>query len=142
MMIIGVQNEIWGATRFVKYLFLADKNSIFGKDTLSIHWKSHIFGPYWDGFDAAIQELETKGLLETEEQHTMSGHATTKFSITTRGRARFNELDGEYQSEIKHLTDLIRNHQKKSLLNLLKFVYEQHPEYTRNSKIKDLILEY
>ena len=142
MMVLGVREDILGSTWFARHLFLADEGRIFDfdKNGMLIRWKSHIYGPYWDGFDAAIRELEAKGLLKTEEQSSASGHTATKFSITVRGRARFNELASEHPDRIKRLVDLMRDHQKKSLPELLEFVCEQYPEYTGNGRIKEQML--
>ncbi len=40
MLIMGVQNEIVGITRFIKYLFLACQNETL-RDPPDIEWRSH-----------------------------------------------------------------------------------------------------
>ncbi len=88
MLILGVQNGIIGFTRFVKYLFLVSQTNIFPKNELEIDWKSHHYGPYWDRFDTFIRSLADDNFLTMQEQHTQSGNATTKFTITPKGRKR------------------------------------------------------
>ena len=141
MLILGVQNEIVGFTRFMKYLFLVCETKIFDKNKLAIHWESHHYGPYWRGFDSSVDRLASENLLEMEKQSTPSGNATTRFLITTRGRQHFRELSKKYENELGDITELIHTHRKSPLPVLLKFVYEQYPEYTTNSKIKNEVLD-
>lgn len=141
ILILGVQNEIVGFTRFVKYLFLVSQTNIFPKNELIIDWKSHHYGPYWDGFDTFINSLAHDNFLDKQEQHTLSGNATTKFIITPKGRKYFQSLSQKYESKLDYLTSLIRENHKKPLPTLLKFVYEQYPEFTTNSRIKREVLD-
>lgn len=142
MLILGNQNEIYGYTRFIKYLFLVHQSKIFPKDKIDLQWKPHHYGPYYDDFDGLVKNLSNDNYLKMEEQTTFSGNCTTKFLITIKGRKFFQSICKKFsKNELNDLSSLIKNIQKKSLYDLLKFVYEQYPEYTKNSKIKDKILD-
>lgn len=138
MMILGVQNEISGATRFVKYLFLADKSKTLGKPLDGVEWKPHYYGPYWDGFDDAAESLERQNLLKITELRSPLGNTMTKFTITPKGRQHFSTLT--VSQNVDDLVYLLREHQKKPLISLLNFVYEQYPDYAHNSVIKDQVI--
>lgn len=140
MLILGIQNEILGSTRFMKYLFLVCQSRIFNHNDLQINWKPHHYGPYWDDFDTYIASLSNENLLIKQRETSLAGN-TTKFSITPKGRQYFNDLSQNYENELPDLTDLIRLHQKESLPSLLKFVYEQYPSFTEKSRIKDTVLD-
>ena len=141
MLILGVQNDIVGFTRFVKYLFLTCQSGIFQKDELIIPWKSHHYGPYWTEFDAFVITLSNQKLLTMKKEITIAGNTTTKFSITVKGRQSFQDLAQKYQEQLDDLKSLIRSNQNRSLASLLKFVYEKYPEFTTNSVIKDQVLD-
>jgi len=141
ILILCIQNEIVGFTRFVKYLFLVSQANIFPKNELVIDWKPHHYGLYWHRFDTFISILSHDNILKKQEQSTLSGNTTTKFTITIKGRKTFQALSQKYKAELDTITHLIRNNQKKSLPVLLKFVYQQYPEYTTNSRIKHEVLD-
>ena len=141
ILILGIQNEIVGFTRFVKYLFLASQNDIFGKNEPSIDWKAHHYGPYWEGFDSVIKSLECDRLLKLETINSLSGRSVAKFSITIKGRKYFQDLYQQYENELNDLTPLIKFHQKKSLIDLLKFVYENYPEFSTRPRLREAVLE-
>ena len=139
MLIMGVQNEIVGITRFIKYLFLACQNETL-RDPPDIEWRSHYYGPYWDGFNDAVGSLVKQNLVSTEELRNELGR-TTRYSITPKGRKRFNGLLEKLdEKEISEITSIIRAHQRKSLTAFLKFIYQNYPEYTKHSLIANRIL--
>lgn len=138
MLILGVQETIPGVTRFMKYLFLADKSKTFGKTLRGVDWTPHYYGPYWKGFNDATESLAQRGFLKTEKLQSQSGYTLTQFSITTKGRQRFRTLAAS--QDTSNLVYLLREHQKQPLASLLSFVCEQYPEYTGKSVIKDQVL--
>ena len=139
MLIMGIQNEIVGITRFIKYLFLACQNGTL-RDPPDIEWRSHYYGPYWDGFNDAVGSLVEQNLVSTEELSNELGR-TTKYSITAKGRQHYSRLLEKLgEKEISDLTSVIRAHQRKSLTAFLKFIYQNYPEYTKHSLIVDRIL--
>ena len=139
MLIMGIQNEIVGITRFIKYLFLACQNGTL-RDPPDIGWRSHYYGPYWDGFNDAVGSLVEQNLVSTEELSNELGR-TTRYSITVKGRQHYSRLLGKLgEKEISDLTSVIRAHQRKSLTAFLKFIYQNYPEYTKHSLIADRIL--
>ena len=138
MLIIGVQGEIVGITRLIKYLFLACQKTL--RDPPDIEWRSHYYGPYWDGVNGAIGSLVEQNLVSTEQLTNELGR-TTKYSITTKGRQHYSRLLEKLdEKEISDLTSVIRAHQRKSLTAFLKFIYQNYPEYTKHSLIADRIL--
>ena len=139
MLIMGVQNEIVGITRFIKYLFLTCQNETL-RDPPDIEWRSHYYGPYWDGFNDAVGSLVERNLVSTEELRNELGR-TTRYSITDKGRQHYGrlveKLDGK---EISEITSIIRAHQRKSLTAFLKFIFRNYPGYKKRSLIVDRIL--
>ena len=139
MLVIGAQDEIVGITRFIKYLFLACQNGTL-RDPPDIEWRGHYYGPYWDGFNGAVDSLVGQKLISTAEITNDVGR-TTKYSITVKGRKHYRKLLGELgEGEIADLDAVIRSHRRKPLVVFLKFIYENYPEYTKRSLIADKIL--
>lgn len=141
MLILGTQEEIIGVTRFMKYLFLVDQTQIFKEQNLVISWAAHNYGPYWNKFNSFLASLLHENLLAKTEQTTINDYKTTKISITISGRVYFRKLTNNYTNETNELHTLLSNHNRSSLTKLMKFVYENYPEFTVNSKIKEKVLD-
>jgi hypothetical protein len=140
MLILGTQEEIIGVTRFMKYLFLVDQTQIFKEQNLVISWAAHNYGPYWNKFNSFLTSLSSKKLLTKTEQTTINDYKTTKISITIKGKEYFRKLTNNYTNKTNELHALLLNHNRSSLMKLMKFVYENYPEFTINSKIKEKVL--
>jgi len=128
MLIIGVQGEIVGITRLIKYLFLACQNGAL-RDPPDIGWRSHYYGPYWDGVNGAIGSLVKRNLVSTVELKNDMGR-TTRYSITDKGRSHCDRLVEKLgKKEVSKIAAIVRAHQHKPLVVFLDFIYRKYPEY-------------
>ena len=138
LLIIGVQGEIVGITRLIKYLFLACQNGAL-REPPDIEWRSHYYGPYWDGINGAIGSLVERNLVSTTELKNDMGR-TTRYSITDKGRQHYGRLVEKLgKKEASKLTAIVHAHQHKPLIVFLDFIYGKYPEYREFDIIADKI---
>ncbi len=97
LLIIGVQGEIVGITRLIKYLFLACQNGAL-REPPDIEWRSHYYGPYWDGINGAIGSLVERNLVSTTELKNDMGR-TTRLFHNRQGQAALRQAGGKTGQE-------------------------------------------
>jgi len=159
--------EVRGVTKVQKILYLMEKETEFYeayKDKLTdeLDFKAYNMGPFSENvydeleflinigalekdsmeLDAA-DSYEVKSFEEREEALGASNELSNKvFKITDKGdkigEKLVQVLEDEYVEEIKELT---RKYNKKSLSNVLEYVYTAYPDSARNSKIRDEVLK-
>ncbi|SDM50627.1 Protein of unknown function [Halogranum gelatinilyticum] len=146
-------DEIEGTTRLQKLLFLIEHESEFSNlyEDITFEFESYHYGPFSEGaFDAleflislgAIEEIESDEDYDyIRDSEDRSNHAGKKFVITEKGRKISQELDAVLDPETKEdLETLVEKYNDLELDDLLEYVYEQYPEYTDKSKIKEDVL--
>lgn len=151
--------RIEGITRLEKLLFLLEKET----DAMSwlkedAQFRSDNFGPFSAKAYQEIENLTTYGLVtdsatlsdsaedtwETEHiigESTPERYATRNLELTEKGwryyKALLTELPAEAESVV---SDLKRRFGAIPLRRLIRYVYQQHPEFTDKSLIRDEIL--
>lgn len=136
---------LWGKTRLVKGLFLLDRHlqDEFGIDT-GFNFAPHKYGPYAPEIERVLSSLERAGLVSVEEDERRGegpGKVTRIALTQPRG---IEEAQRHWETISKEIQDRIKwmkhRHVTKSIHKLLSFVYNEYPEMTINSEIKDDVL--
>jgi uncharacterized protein YwgA len=131
-------DEIEGATRFQKLAFLSQEET--GVDALH-EFQADKYGPFSPSLAAAIDSLESKGLIEKTVETTRSGNEKYNYSITDAGRRVIQSLrEDEGKSEkvervLKAAHETKRENNDMPLDRLLRRVYKKYPSYTGKSEL-------
>lgn len=140
ILLLGAMGAIRTETRFVKMTFLCNKNLV-GIKTYD-DWRPHYFGPYSDKLENDKEELLSERFICDNKVTDRFSNMVTQYSLDIKGRKKFLGLLNKHegmQFEIKKL--LIDFQMEKTNYTLLKFVYKNYPDYTKNSKIKEQLLK-
>jgi hypothetical protein len=155
------KGRIEGITRLEKLLFLLEK------ETDATNWlkedaqfRSDNFGPFSAKAYQEIENLTTYGLVRDsatlsdsaddtwESEHiigdsTPERYATRNLELTEKGQRYYKALLAELPSEAESVvSELKRRFGAIPLRRLIRYVYQQHPEFTDKSIIRDEVLGY
>ena len=153
--------RIEGITRLEKLLFLLEK------ETDATNWlkedaqfRSDNFGPFSAKAYQEIENLTAYGLVKDsatlsdsaedtwESEHiigepTPERFATRNLELTDKGRRYYAALLAELPPQAESVvSDLKRRFGAIPLRRLIRYVYQQHPEFTDKSVIREEILGY
>lgn len=139
--------SIHGVTKLQKLLFLVEKETKFFEkygDELAFEFTAHKMGPFSKHVYEEIRFLQQLKAIETEPMASNSdGEELTNkvFHISPKGEKIASELSNQLNSEYDdELNGLVKKYNPMELRELLRYVYEQYPEFTTESEIKDDIL--
>jgi len=119
------------ATKFQKIFFLLEKEK---NVNLELDFKPYLFGPYSEKLQAALYELAHKGFVKINY-----GDVKNLAGVVI-GQKESYELAKEMKINVdSDVLAFFRQWVKKSRNNILKYVYEKYPEYSKYSIIKDKI---
>lgn len=156
----SARDRIEGITRLEKLLFLLEMDSparAWLKEPAG--FVSHNFGPFSSKAYQEIDTLVSAGLVrdsgafspttedawETEHligEASADPYATRVFELTERGRRYYEALLNDLPAEAEKVVALLKQRfAGLPLRRLVRYVYEQHPEYTDKSVIRDQILD-
>ena len=122
-----------GRVQFQKLLFLLEKNYHINTGYDFIPFK---FGPYCQVIQKDIQHLADYGYIEHEEVEKAGGEILHRYQITDHGEQYLLENDfGDIYDQV--IQDLCYDFKNYSLRQLVEYVYENYPEYTAHSQIKE-----
>lgn len=122
-----------GRVQFQKLLFLLEKNYHINTGYDFIPFK---FGPYCQVIQEDIQHLDDYGYIEHEEVEKAGGEILHRYQITDHGEQYLLENDfGDIYDQV--IQDLCYDFNNYSLRQLVEYVYENYPEYTAHSQIKE-----
>ena len=122
-----------GRVQFQKLIFLLEKNYHIKTEYDFIPFK---FGPYCQVVQQDIQHLIDYGYIEHEEVEKTSAEVFHRYQITEYGEQYLLENDfGEIYDQV--IQDLCYDFKNYSLRQLIEYVYENYPEYTTHSQIKE-----
>ncbi len=128
-----IGEPINASLRLMKDLFLLWKE----KGTLTnlyADFKAYNYGPCDFNVYTGIDELKAEGLIE--EVRTERNYL--QLILTQRGisftESIFNQLEDDVKDKIKEIKK--ETNSRKSLIELLKFIYGKYPEWAINSLIK------
>ena len=167
VLVVGAPSEhpttkgrIEGVTRLEKLLFLLERETKVGKLVQDAGFVSHHYGPFSVDAYHAVDILAAAGLLtdtrslsdapdeawETQEIIGLEGdtdpYATRDFALTELGRRYYTALLEELPEDSEaELTEFKERFAALPLRQLVRYVYQQYPEYTDKSKIKYQVLD-
>jgi len=119
------------ATKFQKIFFLLEKEK---NVNLQLDFKPYLFGPYSEKLQATLYELVHKGFVKINY-----GDVKNLAGVVI-GQKESYELAKEMKINVdSDVLPFFRQWVKKSRNNILKYVYEKYPEYSKYSIIKDKI---
>ncbi len=122
-----------GRVQFQKLLFLLEKNYHIQTGYGFIPFK---FGPYCQVVQEDIQHLIDYGYIEHEEVEKSGPEVLHRYQITDYGEQYILENDfGEIYDQV--IQDLCYDFKNYGLRQLIEYVYENYPEYTTHSTIKN-----
>lgn len=122
-----------GRVQFQKLLFLLEKNYHINTGYDFIPFK---FGPYCQVIQEDIHHLDDYGYIEHEEVEKAGGEILHRYQITDHGEQYLLENDfGDIYDQV--IQDLCYDFKNYSLRQLVEYVYDNYPEYTAHSQIKE-----
>ena len=146
--IMNILEGIYGKTRIQKIIFLVQQE-IIGTDIFS--FRAHHYGPFSKSLAICFEELIELKLLDIKEN---KQREIDHYIITKDGRNKILNIDIsiENKSLIKYLnvldnvikrnSEIIRQWNFESSKKLLKKVYQEYPDFTGNSLIRDEVLKF
>lgn len=152
------RGRLEGITRLEKLIFLIEKEWEPNWLTEDADFQSNNFGPFSSKIYKAVDTLVAAGLLEDSRSFASSTedawetkniiddpfadpYATRNFALTDKGLRYYDALIRELPENVEQeLSGFKQRFASIPLRQLIRYVYEQHPEYTDKSLIRDDIL--
>ena len=150
--------RIDGITRLEKLIFLIEKERRPAWLTEDAGFVSHNFGPFSAKIYTAVDTLVAAGLLKdsgslgesTEDAWETTNiigsppsdpYATRNFELTERGRRYYKALLQDLPQGVEQdLSEFKARFGGLPLRQLIRYVYERHPDFTDKSIIRDDVL--
>jgi uncharacterized protein len=150
--------RIAGITRLEKLIFLIEQERKPSWLTEDAGFISHNFGPFSSKIYTAVDTLVAAGLLkdsgsfaastedawETENiigEPAADPYATRNFELTERGQRYYQALLKDLPDGVEEeLSAFKRRFAALPLRQLIRYVYERHPDFTDKSIIRDDVL--
>jgi DNA-binding PadR family transcriptional regulator len=137
--------SIRGITKLQKLLFLIEEETEFFEeygDEIAFEFGAHKMGPFSEHVYEELRFLQQLNAIETEpmegEDDDPDALTNKVFTITPKGEKiaaeLASQLDEEYNEE---LAELVAEYNPMELTELLRRVYNEYPDYTTESEIKD-----
>ncbi|MBO4248397.1 PadR family transcriptional regulator [Halomicrobium sp. IBSBa] len=151
--------HIKGRTRFQKLAFLSDQE-LEDYDIDPYDFIPYDYGPFDDSLYDNLEFLEKKGLIESKEKPTYGGDTRYDYRLTERGKTTFEEnmptdqleddetaFEDLSEDQNKTLTEgerklyqiyqvaeqVVEEYNGYPISNLIDIVYDEYPEYAKNS---------
>jgi uncharacterized protein YwgA len=139
LLALNEEGEIEGITRFQKLVFMAQKE-IPNLQTREYTFKSYDYGPFSKELYDDIDALVGNGYVERAIQQTGNGNEKHIYSLTEKGRAYIHQIleseSGSEDLEVESLRQLKDEYNDMPILQLIRRVYNKHPEYAEDSKLE------
>jgi uncharacterized protein len=149
--------RIEGITRLEKLIFLIEQEQKPQWLDEDVGFESDKFGPFSSKIYAAVDTLSAAGLLEDsgsftpsreedawEAEHIIGAqtqYATRNFELTDKGQRYYQALLRELPEGVEaDLSEFKKRFAAVPLRQLIRYVYERHPDYTDKSIIRDDVL--
>lgn len=133
ILLLGTMGEVRGRTRLQKYAFLADMG-MYSKKTKRLFtmygWEPGKFGPHSKILERCMREAVDEGLVEAFPICAPNGEASTGYRLASRGKERFQELQGAFGKDVVLIKELLAKFKNdRSADALLAHVHGAYPEY-------------
>jgi uncharacterized protein len=154
----GGAGRLDGITRLEKLVFLLEKERAPQWLSEDADFTSHNFGPFSSKIYAAVDTLaaadlvldsnnvtgSTEDVWEVENiigEQVADPYSSRSFELTERGRRYYNALIRELPPKVEEeLGSFKARFAVLPLRQLIRYVYQRHPEFTDKSVIRDDIL--
>ncbi len=143
ILLLGTMGEVRGRTRLQKYAFLVDMG-LYSKRTKKLFtmygWHPDKFGPHSTILERYVRKAMNGGLVESFPVYAPSGTTSVGYRLTSKGTARFQELQGAFGKDIVFIKELLAKFKNgRSVDPLIAHVYGAYPEYTAKSTILERV---
>ena len=140
ILLLGTFSEIRTVTRLEKMAFLADNNT-FKKNQNYSDWEPNYYGPYSKQLIKDVANYERKNIIKIRQIIDTFSNEVKNYSLTIKGRQLFSKMLEKYNGEQFEIKELLGHYQsERTNYKILKFVYENYPDYLAKSRIKKEIL--
>lgn len=156
----GESDRLDGVTRLEKLIFLLERETpVQNWITEKADFHSWKFGPFSSKVYEAADTLSVAGMIRDSassagtsedrwealnalvDERDLDPYTTRTFELTERGRRYYDALLKELPHDAeKTLTDFKSKFARLPLRQLVRYVYEQYPQYTDKSEIRNEIL--
>lgn len=126
--------EIKGKLCFQKEMFLIVKE-IYPELDNELHFEPYHYGPFSKNLAELLDSLKEESLIEVKE----TANSFT-YSITSQGIKKLTDECNLPDNILQKISNLKKTVNKLGYKGLLRYVYFNYPEYTKNSKIKNEVL--
>lgn len=135
----GMSQPMYGKTRIVKACFLLHRKleEIFNKET-GFEFRPYKYGPFDQGVYEALESLERKELIESQEEDNHDSRTGgPEYSLTKQGKRRAAELYEQLPRKEQQLLKWVKYEQAaRPLGSFLSYIYTQYPNMTSESEIE------
>ncbi len=130
-------NESVSYTKLQELLFIIKKETNI---RLDLHFTPCNYGPFSKKVYDIIENIEERGLVKVESLN-VQDKSLRLITLTSAGKAEgekaYSELNEKYRSS---LDDIITRWGSEPLMSIVLYTYLTYPEMTKNSVIKDKLL--
>ena len=135
------RTTIRGRTRLQKYGFLACQLYRADLRPLGFYsdWEAYHYGPYSMDLACDLQEAREEGLIKIEPREL--SRAAEFYSLAPKGIKKLPSLLRDHKDLVGRIYETFTNLNKKSLDKIIGEIYADYPEYAKNSRIKDRIVD-
>ena len=126
------KRKISGKLCFQKEMFLVVKEICPDLD-IDLNFEPYHYGPFSKNLASLLDYLESNSLIDVERYQD-----TCIYSITEKGVEKLSSLEVS-DDILRKIENLKFGANKLGYKGLLRYVYFNYPEYTKNSKIKDKV---
>lgn len=151
--------EVWGITKLCKLLFLLGKEGNAARHVPDYY--AHVaynFGPFEEAIYRDLDALKAAGVIEERKQTSRKRQPDEEldeglypekvdaiYRLTQRGRKDVAEAlakaaNAKDPAILASIREISQKYGSLRLRQLLKYVYQQYPEFAKKSKIRDEIL--
>jgi uncharacterized protein YwgA len=122
-----------GRTRLQKLTFVFQMKS---KESVDYEFRKDLYGPCSYKLYSIVDKLVALGFIDEETHRTQSGNSVIYYRLNQIGRSMINSAirEGEMPKQLKAIAKKVFNdYGDSSMLDLIKRVYAEYPDWTENS---------
>ena len=130
--ILYLLDRVWGRTYLQKLLFLLNTEVYKGR---LFEFKEYKYGPFSIDINNAVTKLNEERLIDERAVGTKGSEVAYTYTLTKKGRRVANDIFERRlsASERNKLIAYTNRFRRYSPTELLLYVYQEYPEYTKYS---------